>query len=102
LQKQTHSFITFEYTLTIAGKEKDFEARITAMNSEEVLVIVREITQRKEIERKLIEKKDDNISNYLIYNFSNKNTQQGYNNKNSYVIYTVSKNLHFYTTSSLN
>jgi PAS domain S-box-containing protein len=55
LQKQTHSLITFEYTLTIAGKEKDFEARITAMNSEEVLVIIREITQRKEIERKLIE-----------------------------------------------
>ena len=46
----------FEYQLTIPGKgQQDYEARMVPVNNEEVLTLVRNITERKDFERQLAE-----------------------------------------------
>jgi len=47
-----------EYQLLIDGKMRDYEARIVASGDEEVISIVRDITDRKQIENALLESKE--------------------------------------------
>ncbi|WP_009631758.1 PAS domain S-box protein [Synechocystis sp. PCC 7509] len=47
-----------EYQLLIKGKTCDYEARIVAIGDEEVISIVRDITDRKQIESALLESKE--------------------------------------------
>lgn len=44
----------FEYRVTVNGKARDHEARIVRSGPEEALAIVRDITQRKDLDRHLI------------------------------------------------
>jgi len=50
----THKTHTFEYSMSIDGDETYFENRILAISENEVLSIVREITEQKNLERNLI------------------------------------------------
>jgi PAS domain S-box-containing protein len=52
---QTGQIQTFEYQLSIEGSIHDYEARIVATDSEEVIVIVRDITGTKQTEAALRE-----------------------------------------------
>ncbi len=45
--------ISYEYLLEINGKTRHFEARFTWKSEEEVLAVVREITEKKEVEEEL-------------------------------------------------
>jgi PAS domain S-box-containing protein len=47
----------FEYPLWINGEPRDYEARIAVSGKEEVLAVIRDITQRKRAERELQHKK---------------------------------------------
>jgi len=49
---------TIEYQLLIKEKMRDYEARIVASGKEEVISIVRDITERKQIESALLESKE--------------------------------------------
>jgi PAS domain S-box-containing protein len=46
---------TLEYELTVAGEVRAFEARIVACGSDEVLSVVREMTDRRRVEKELKE-----------------------------------------------
>lgn len=46
---------SFEYTLTVSGKGRHFEARIVRYEQEKILSIIRDITERKELEKALKE-----------------------------------------------
>ncbi len=50
---QTREQVAFEYELTIQADRRYYEARIIALSNDEVLSIVRDITERKHIEGKL-------------------------------------------------
>ena len=50
----THKTSTFEYSMFIDGDEHNFENRILAISENEVLSIVREITEQKNLEKNLI------------------------------------------------
>lgn len=51
---ETDEMQTIEYTLPLQGKDVIFEMRIIASNEDEVLAIVRDITERKRTEEELI------------------------------------------------
>ncbi|MCL1465572.1 PAS domain S-box protein [Argonema galeatum] len=55
---QTGSSQIFEYQLTIAGNQRHYEARLVVSGEEEVLIIVRDITQRKQTELELLQAKE--------------------------------------------
>lgn len=50
---QTKRTQMFEYQLNVDNSTHDFEVRVVAVSSDEVLAIVRDITERKNIEREL-------------------------------------------------
>jgi len=54
---RTKKVQTFEYQLPIRGQERHFEARLVAMDEEEVLAIVRDITERRQVEAAIIRAK---------------------------------------------
>jgi PAS domain S-box-containing protein len=47
---------TFEQQLDILGEQRDFEGRVVVSGDDEVLVIVRDLTDRKQAERELLKK----------------------------------------------
>jgi len=47
-----------EYSLPVNNKIEDYEARLSKMNDNEVIAIIRKVTERKEYERKLKEERD--------------------------------------------
>jgi PAS domain S-box-containing protein len=49
-----NEMVLYEYTLSLAGELHEFEARIVACGADDVLVIARDITARKQAERALI------------------------------------------------
>ncbi|MBF0099883.1 MAG: transporter substrate-binding domain-containing protein [Desulfobacterales bacterium] len=49
----TKSLQVFEYNLTIENKESHFEARMAVCSDEEVLILIRNITERKQMEESL-------------------------------------------------
>lgn len=49
----------FEYQLDIGNTPHDFEVRVVAINSEEVLAIVRDISEKKQVERDLVVAKEE-------------------------------------------
>ena len=51
-----------EYQLLSKGKMRDYEARIVASGKEEVISIVRDITERKQIESALLESKETAVA----------------------------------------
>jgi PAS domain S-box-containing protein len=55
---ETGDLSIFEYQLRIAAEERDFEARVVAVHADEVLVIVRDFTQRNRAERALAEESE--------------------------------------------
>ncbi len=56
---QTGSIQIFDYQLTIAGNQRYYEARLVVSGEEEVLIIVRDITDRKQTELELRQAKED-------------------------------------------
>ncbi|MFN3916516.1 MAG: PAS domain S-box protein [Flavobacteriales bacterium] len=52
---KTDEIIPFEYSLKVNGKQGFFEARYVNINNKEVLVIIRDITEQKTAETKLLE-----------------------------------------------
>ncbi len=50
---KTKKVVTYEYQLPMNGDTLDYEARINARNPEEIIVIIRDITDRKKAERDL-------------------------------------------------
>ena len=44
------SVVTFEYTLPVAGRDQSFEARFAPLGSDQAIVLVRNITERKQAE----------------------------------------------------
>ena len=52
------NFCKFEYQLPIGGEKRDFEARMSKMNEDEVISIVTDVTERKAYERKLKDERD--------------------------------------------
>jgi PAS domain S-box-containing protein len=63
---------TFDYTSSVDGETRNLEARIAPCGSDEVLVLVRDITERKEAERELFERlrqiRDHRDELLLIFN----------------------------------
>lgn len=57
---QTRALQVYEYQLVIGQEVRDEEARIVAVGADEVLVIVRDITSRKQVERALRESEATN------------------------------------------
>ncbi|MFB2973112.1 PAS domain-containing protein [Aerosakkonema sp. BLCC-F183] len=55
---QTKTIQIFEYQLAIAGMERHYEARLVVSGEEEVVSIVRDITQRKQTELELRQAKE--------------------------------------------
>jgi len=51
-------YFMFEYSMNIHGTEANFEARMSRMNDNEVIAIVRNVSERKEYEQKLKEERD--------------------------------------------
>lgn len=45
--------VTFDYPLHIGGEERSFEARMVRLSDQEVIVVVRDVTQRKRAEARL-------------------------------------------------
>ncbi|MCC7431310.1 response regulator [bacterium] len=61
---QTQKTQVFEYSLTIGGELRDFEARLAVCGENEVLSLVRNITDRKQAEAKLLKaKKESELAN---------------------------------------
>ncbi len=54
----TRSVVMIEYSLTINGEEKCFEARFTPLLEDQVIVVVRNINDRKKSERELREREE--------------------------------------------
>ncbi|MCC7449951.1 MAG: PAS domain S-box protein [Anaerolineae bacterium] len=52
---QTGDMQTYEYTLTVGGQLMDYEARMVVCGSDEVLAIVRNITERKRTQQQAFE-----------------------------------------------
>jgi PAS domain S-box-containing protein len=50
---ETGQVVHFEYTLEIAGVNRSFEARVAPVSADELLLIVREITERRQAEEAL-------------------------------------------------
>jgi signal transduction histidine kinase len=48
----------FEYQLLVSGNNRDYEGRIAVSGEDEVLAIVREVTDRKRAEKQLLTSKD--------------------------------------------
>ena len=51
--------VTLEYCLTIKGKEKWFEARISPKSEDSVLIVSRNITEKKKMELELLEREEN-------------------------------------------
>lgn len=51
----THQVQTFEYQLAIDEQARDYEARIVANGPEEVLAIIRDVTERKSLEAQFLQ-----------------------------------------------
>lgn len=49
----------FEYDLVIGGRERHYEARIARSATDEVIAIVRDTTERKQLEKTLLEARDN-------------------------------------------
>ncbi|MFW9990769.1 MAG: MASE3 domain-containing protein [Candidatus Odinarchaeota archaeon] len=56
---QTGELQSFDYQLTVGGKSHHYEARLITSGEEEILVIIHDITERKQVETVLKEKKED-------------------------------------------
>lgn len=55
---QTREVQSFEYRLTIQGRERDFEARVMASGDNELVVVVRDMTEHRRLEREILDISD--------------------------------------------
>ncbi|MBD2167139.1 PAS domain-containing protein [Calothrix membranacea FACHB-236] len=51
--RQHDNMVTIEYLLSIAGKEESFEARILPSTQQQIIAIIRNITERKQVQEAL-------------------------------------------------
>jgi PAS domain S-box-containing protein len=49
----TAELVTFEYTIAVAQQDRDFEARFVPLGADQVIIVVRDITERTRAERAL-------------------------------------------------
>ncbi|MBW4667017.1 MAG: PAS domain-containing protein [Cyanomargarita calcarea GSE-NOS-MK-12-04C] len=56
---QTNSLVAIEYSLPLATGEKSFEARLLPSIQHQIIVIIREITERKQAQKELLRAKDE-------------------------------------------
>lgn len=51
----TKKLISFDYVLHVNGKDKNFEARLSAINSDnQIIAVIRDVTEQKQFENKII------------------------------------------------
>ncbi|MCA9933833.1 MAG: GAF domain-containing protein, partial [Anaerolineales bacterium] len=55
---ETRKLVSISYSLPIAEGEKTFEARLTPLSNKQIVVVVRDITERKQFETALFEAKE--------------------------------------------
>ena len=48
----------FEYSMNVHGRQDEFEARLAKLNKSEVIAVIRNVSERKEYERKLTVERD--------------------------------------------
>ncbi len=73
---QTNSIQIFEYPLEVRGEIRDYEGRIVVSGKDEVLAIMRDITERKRSERQLQESSDRQAALYQQVQALNANLEQ--------------------------